>query len=287
MIHDSRRTRLLLGFLLLVAFTLVTLDARGDERSPIDPLRGIAATLFGPIERVAAFVATPVTSTVDTVSRVRDQQAAIARLERENEQLRARLQAAQLDRSAARQLDAVLGAANRGRYQVIGARVVGFGPEQGFSWTVAVDAGTRQGVRRDMTVVNPDGLVGRVVSVGPQTSTVLLAIDPVSTVGARVSGSGEIGAVTGAGQQPMWLQLFDQQAPLSRGDQLITFGSRGAKPFVQGIPLGEVIELRTRTDGAGRHATVRPVVDFTALDVVGIVFEPPRAAARPGAGKGD
>jgi rod shape-determining protein MreC len=282
MIRDSRRTRLLLGFLLLIAFVLVTVDARGDERSPIDPLRSFAATLFGPIERVAAFVAKPITSTGDTVGRIRDQKSEIARLERENGDLRVKLRAAELDRAAARQLDALLGAANRGRYKVTGAHVIGFGPEQGFSWTVAISAGARQGVRRDMTVVNADGLVGRIVSVGPQTSTVLLAVDPVSTVGVRVVNSGEIGAVTGAAQKPMSLQLFDQQASLSPGDELITFGSRGAKPFVPGIPVGSVIDLRTRNDGGGRLARVRPAVDFTTLDVVGIVIEPPRAPTRTG-----
>ena len=280
MIRDSRRTRLVLGLLLLVAFALVTLDARGEERSPVDPLRSFAAALFGPVERLAGAVAKPFTSAVDTVAQIRDQKAELDRLQKQNAELRARLRAAQLDRAAAAQLDAVLGAANRGGYKVIGAHVVAFGPEQGFSWTVAVDAGTRQGVRRDMTVVNPDGLVGRVVSAGPHTSTVLLAVDPVSTVGVRVLSSREIGAVTGAGRQPMSLQLFDQQASLSRGDELVTFGSRGAKPFVQGIPVGTVTGVRTATDGAGRLATVRPAVDFTALDVVGIVIEAPRAATR-------
>jgi rod shape-determining protein MreC len=284
MIRDSRRTRFVLGFLLLVAFGLVTLDARGEERSAIDPLRGLAATLFGPIERAATFVAKPVTATVDTVGRIRDQKGEIDGLEKQNDELRGKLRAAELDRAAARQLDALLGAANRGRFKVIGAHVVGFGPEQGFSWTVAIDAGTRQGVRRDMTVVNGDGLVGRIVAAGPQTSTVLLAADPISTVGVRMVSSGEIGAVTGAGVKPMSLQLFDQQASLSAGDELVTFGSRGAKPFVQGIRVGTVIDLRTRTDGAGRQARVGPAVDFTALDVVGVVVEPPRAPTKTRAG---
>jgi len=270
-IRDSRRTRLVLGLLLLIAFGLVTVDARGADGSPIDPLREVAATLFGPVERVASLLARPATGAVDALGRVRDQKTEIERLSRENDELRTKLRAAEFDRASARQLDALLGAAQRGRYRVLATRVVGFGPEQGFSWTAVIGTGSRAGLRRDMTVVNADGLVGRIVDVGPQTSTVLLAADPVSTIGVRVASTGEVGAVTGAGNQPLSLQLFDQQAPLSRGDRLVSFGSRGGKPFVQGIPIGEVLDLRARTDGTGRVARVRPYVDFTALDLVGVV----------------
>ena len=50
-----------------------------------------------------------------------------------------------------------------------------------------------------MTVLNGDGLVGRVKTVGPTTSTVLLAVDPESSVGVRLEGSMEVGFTTGQG----------------------------------------------------------------------------------------
>jgi len=72
----------------------------------------------------------------------------------------------------------LLRVAGAGQYRVLPARVVAVGAKQEFSWTVTIDAGTRDGISRDLTVLNGQGLVGRVVEVGPWTSTVLLAVDP-------------------------------------------------------------------------------------------------------------
>ena len=79
------------------------------------------------------------------------------------------------------------------------AQVIAIGSAQTFSWTVTIDAGSSDGIRPDMTVINGDGLVGRVKTVGPTTSTVLLAVDPESSVGVRLEGSMEVGFTTGQG----------------------------------------------------------------------------------------
>jgi rod shape-determining protein MreC len=282
MIRDSRATRLVLGLLLVVALLLVTVDARAGHR--LNPMRDAAAAVFGPLELAARAVTRPVTAGIGLIGRIGDQEARIARLERENAALRARTATAEVRRDVAAQLDALLGTAGRGNYRIVPARVVGFDVDRGFSWTVAIDAGTSDGVRRDMTVVNGAGLVGRVVSAGPQTATILLAADPVSSVGVRVMGSREIGTADGGGADPLTLRLLDQRARLQVGSRLVTFGSPGARPFVAGVPVGEIAQVRSLPGGLSQVATVRPYADFTALDVVGVVVQPPRTSprARPG-----
>ena len=79
--------------------------------------------------------------------------------------------------------------AGDGQYGIKGAEVIAIGAAQGFSWTVTIDVGARDGITRDMTVLNGDGLVGRITTVGPDTSTVLLANDPDFTVGTRMESS--------------------------------------------------------------------------------------------------
>jgi rod shape-determining protein MreC len=284
MLRDSAGTRAVLALLLALAFLLATVDVRGGDRSALRPVREAASAVFGPIEQAARAVTRPVTGTVGTITRIGEQETLIARLQRENAALRTQLTAAAADRNLAAQLDALLGTAGRGRYQVVPARIVAFDADRGFSWSVAIDVGTRDGVRRDMTVVSGAGLVGRVVSVGPHSATVLLAADPVSSVGVRVVGSGEIGTADGAGSDPLQLRLFDQRARLVRGARLVTFGSPGARPFVPGVPVGEIVQVRSVPGGLSQVATVRPYVDFTTLDLVGVVVEPPRSTARPKAG---
>ena len=78
-----------------------------------------------------------------------------------------------------------------------------------------------------MTVLNGDGLVGRVTTVGPSTATVLLANDPDFTVGTRMEGNRELGFATGRGGNALTVQLLNGKAKVKEGDRLVTFGSAG------------------------------------------------------------
>ena len=62
--HDNRRTRLVLGVLLIIAITLITLDFKDGGASPV---RGLGADIFGPIERVTHDVTDPVASVFDSI----------------------------------------------------------------------------------------------------------------------------------------------------------------------------------------------------------------------------
>jgi rod shape-determining protein MreC len=277
--RDSARTRVVLALLLLTSFTLVTLDFRGDN-GPLSGLRGLAAAIFGPIETTTAAVVRPFASVVNDVRGVGGADAEAERLRKENAELRSQLRTSDLARARANDLDKLLGLAGRGQYRVLPARVVAVGTEQGFEWTATIDAGTGDGIKLDMTVVNGDGLVGRVKRVGPMTSTILLAVDPTSSVGARLEGSLQIGVVTGRGKRAMDLQLLDPQTQVRKGDRLVTLGSQGSTPFVPGVPIGEVTNLKQTPGALTRTATVTPYVSFTALDLVGVVVEPPRKNPR-------
>lgn len=282
--RDTRRTRLLLALLLVTSISLITLDYRssGDgDRSTLDGLRSVAAAVFGPVEQVAAAIAAPVGDAVESVSGLGAGRDEAARLRRENQELTRRLRTSELDRNRAAELDALLRLAGAGQYRVVPARVIAVGAAQTFSWTVTIDAGTRDGLRPDLTVLNGDGLVGRVKTVGPTTATVLLVIDPASSVGVRLEGSMEVGFTTGQGLgDAVDLQLLDGQSTVVRGDRLVTFGSQGDLPYVPGVPVGEVLRVRGTPGSQTRTAAVQPYVDFSALDLVGVVVEPPRRDPR-------
>ncbi|MFD4814944.1 rod shape-determining protein MreC, partial [Streptomyces sp. NPDC058418] len=130
------------------------------------------------------------------------------------------------------------------------------------------------------TVLNGDGLVGRVTTVGPNTATVLLANDPDFTVGTRMEKTDELGFATGQGDRPLSVQLLNGKAKVKKGDRLVTFGSSRDKPFVPGVPVGEVV----RVDPSGGDLTltlyVLPFVGFTKLDIVGVVVVAPREDPR-------
>jgi rod shape-determining protein MreC len=279
-VRDTRESRLLLVLLIAIAFALITVDIRGGEDSPVDGARQAAAAVFGPVEDGVATVVDPVGDAVSAVRDSGDRHDRLATLEKENAALKARLGSDDRNRSRLGQLDRMLKSAGAGQYGIKGAEVIAIGAAQGFSWTVTIDIGANDGVKRDMTVLNGDGLVGRVTTVGPGTSTVLLANDPDFTVGTRMEGSDELGFASGQGDRPLRVQLLNGKAKVSKGDRLVTFGSQADKPFVPGVPVGFVSRVDPSGGDLTRTIYVTPFVGFTKLDIVGVVVEAPRTDPR-------
>ncbi|MFE5939685.1 rod shape-determining protein MreC [Streptomyces sp. NPDC056470] len=278
--RDTRESRLLLVLLIAIAFALITVDIRGGEESPVDGARQAAAAVFGPVENGVAAAVDPVGNAIGAVRDSGERHDRIATLERENAALKAKLGSDDRNRSRVRELDSLLRTAGAGQYGIKGAEVIAIGAAQGFSWTVTIDAGANDGIERDMTVLNGSGLVGRVTTVGPSTATVLLANDPDFTVGTRMENSDELGFATGQGNGPLLVQLLNGKAKVKTGDRLVTFGSQANKPFVAGVPVGEVVRVDPLGGGLTRNVYVRPYVGFSKLDIVGVVVQAPRTNPR-------
>ncbi|MFI0213718.1 rod shape-determining protein MreC [Streptomyces lydicus] len=278
--RDTRESRLLLVLLVAIAFALITVDIRGGEQSPLDGVRQAAASAFGPVERGVARVVDPVGNAVGAVRDSGQRHSRIAELEHQNEALKAKLGSSDRNRSRAAELDKILKTAGTGQYAIKGAQVIAIGSAQGFSWTITIDAGSRDGIARDMTVLNGDGLVGRVTTVGAETSTVLLAADPDFTVGTRMEKTDEIGFANGQGVRSLRVQLLNGRATVKKGDRLVTFGSSRDKPFVPGVPVGRVVKVEPSNGDLTRTLQVRPFVSFSQLDIVGVVVQPPRQDPR-------
>ncbi|MFH8463603.1 rod shape-determining protein MreC [Streptomyces sp. NPDC017991] len=278
--RDTRESRLLLVLLIAIAFALITVDIRGGEDSPVDGARRGAATVFGPIEDGVSTAVDPVGNAIQAVRDSGDRHDRVTRLERDNAELKAKLGSDDRNRSRGAQLDKMLKTAGAGQYGIKGAEVIAIGAAQGFSWTVTIDVGANDGIKRDMTVLNGDGLVGRVTTVGPGTATVLLANDPDFTVGTRMESTDELGFASGQGDRPLRVELLNGKAKIKKGDRLITFGSQADKPFVPGVPVG----LVSRVDPSGGDLTrtiyVTPFVSFSKLDIVGVVVQAPRKDPR-------
>jgi rod shape-determining protein MreC len=67
------------------------------------------------------------------------------------------------------------------------------------------------------------------------------------------------------------LDLIDHAVEPSRDDAVVTWGSKNGVPYVAGIPIGRVESVVASPRQSSRVAVIRPFVDFTALDVVGVV----------------
>jgi rod shape-determining protein MreC len=197
------------------------------------------------------------------------------RLKVENDQLRASAQALRGAESENLRLKSALGYQGHSAFALVSARVIGRSPANWWS-TVVIDKGTADLVQKEMPVVTPDGLVGKVVNVEEHSAIVLLVSDENCRVAATVEGTKEQGIIrvevrgkrTSNNIMPrMTLDFLSRFAPLQPGQKIYTSGAGSIYP--PGILAGQIIEFKSRElDGV---AVIEPAVDIAALADVFVV----------------
>jgi rod shape-determining protein MreC len=278
--RDDRRARGVLALLVLAAVTVMTVDASADD-SPVDVARSAVGDVLGPVQNGLDEAASPFGALGDRLDSDEQLRDANERLTAENAGLRNALETAGLDVGREQALEVMHRFAGRRGLRGVTAEVVAYGPAQNFTRTVTIDRGTASGVQADMTVLNADGLVGRVVHAGTATATVLLAVDSGSVVGARLGADLELGFLRGDGDLSdagrLRLTTMDPRVVPSVGDSVLTWGSQGGRPYVSGVPIGSVLSVEASPRDQTTTAVIAPYVDFSALDLVQVVV----GASRP------
>jgi rod shape-determining protein MreC len=264
--------------LLLTAFTLITLDYRSGGGGP---LRSIGNAVFGPVERAATAVARPIGSFFASLGHLSSYKSDNNRLKAQNERLLEQLRLTDADRAHLAAAEKLLNLAGRAQFRIVAARVIAYGSSLGFESTATIDVGSQDGIKSNQTVINGDGLVGKTLDVGPSTSTILLGNDPEFTAGARLAGPTQsIGHVDGGGRNPMTFTLLGTQAKLAVGDRLVTFASIHDRPFVPEVPIGHIVRVEPTPGQLFSSGVVAPYVDYSSVDVVGVVVGVPRTIKR-------
>jgi rod shape-determining protein MreC len=131
-----------------------------------------------------------------------------------------------------------------------------------FVRTVLVDAGGDDGVARNQAVLTADGLAGRVVSLGPRASRVLLITDINSRIPVLLEHGREHGMLSGDNTGRPVLEFLPPKVHPAVGERVVTSGDGGV--FPSGLPIGVVVR------SADSEVRVQPFVDFDRLDYVQI-----------------
>ena len=253
----------------MTALIIVTLDLRGSV--PGQTFRGIANSVLAPVQSFLRFFYNPVSDFISEASNLGRSAERIAELEAKNSTLEEELSRLKVARRELDQLKDVLDLAGAGRYEVVAARVISAGSAAGFSRTIELDVGKRDGISTDMTVIAGAGLVGRVISVSAESSIALLLDDETFKAGIRMEGSGILGVISGTGNTELSLTLFDSSSTLEVGDRMVARGSSSSRPFVPGVPVGTVIAVDQSSGTLTKSASVKPFVNLNALEVVAVV----------------
>lgn len=161
-------------------------------------------------------------------------------------------------------------------YDKIGARIIA--SETG-SWfySFTIDKGEEDGIRVDCNVLAGSGLVGRVVSVGPDYAKVQAIISDNHNVSATVLATSENMIVSGDLQSVQtdglirFGQLSDPDGKVAPGDKVVT--SDISDKYLPGILIGYISSVSTAADNLTKSGYITPAVDFSHLEEVLVVTQ--------------
>lgn len=161
-------------------------------------------------------------------------------------------------------------------FDSIGAKVVANDPRSDFR-VITLNRGNKSGVSINDTVLSSNGLVGKIVDVGNNTSRALLITDPNNAVDVLVQRSRARALLTGAttdidlqrGHFVSRLEYLMRQSDIKDGDVIVTSGFD--EIFPAGVPVGSIQGVKNDESGIFRKAEVVPFTDFTNLEEVLIV----------------
>lgn len=235
------------------------------------------------------------TSAIASVRETWRDYVAVQDIRRDNERLRAEmaslrveLQEQRAEAQQTRTLQTLLELRSQTSVRTTAANVIAAAASPDFR-TVTIDKGTRDGLRQDLAIISPEGVVGRLILPSARASKVQLLIDRNAAAGALVERSRAQGIVVGTGTDRLRLDYVPSSADVRVGDRVVTSGIEGIYPAAEHegeYPKGFVIgQIESVGNGpTGRTIIVRPAVGFSALESVLVVLPPSDAPAETTAG---
>jgi len=173
---------------------------------------------------------------------------------------------------------------------MLAASVIGASPDPA-SQVMYINRGSRDGVRRDMGVITPDGVVGKILAVYPDTSQVLLMSDKESGVGALLADTRTQGPIRGTGEPHVSLEYISNDDKASVGEAVLTSGQD--RIFPKDLPVGTVVEVTPDRKSPFMKIRVKPAAHLDRLEEVLVLLtrqelnarkEPEAAAAGSSSG---
>jgi rod shape-determining protein MreC len=274
----DNRGRLLLIVLIVTSLFLITLDLRGVQ--VIYGIRTGTQTALTPVQKAGSWVVSPFRNFLSDVTHLGRTRNQIEKLKAENDALRLALLNRKVADAELKQLKGALDLAGNGGFKVVSAKVISQGASTSFSQTITIDAGTSSGIHTNMTVISGFGLVGVVKIAYTSSSVVQLASDPGFRIGARIAGTQQIGILSGQGTRKGALQLLDNTEVVKVGDPILARGSANGRPFVPGVPIGEVTSVDNSAGAVTQTADVKFYTNFSTLGVVSVVVSSPSSDPR-------
>ena len=260
-------------FIAITVGHIILISAQVNTRRGVPLLEAVVFGVFAEVQRGASWMVSGVRTSWGDYFALQQVRRDNERLQQENAQLQVRLQQERALAQQSRALQELVELRAETPLTTTASAVIGSGASPDFR-TITIDKGTIDGLRPDMAVIAPSGVVGRVITPSARAAKVQLLIDRNAAAAALVERSRAQGVVEGTGGN-LRLNYVSGTADLKVGDTLVTSGIEGIYP--KGFVIGQIESIQ-RSAGEFSSVVVRPAVDFSSIENVLVVLAPHAAA---------
>src|SRR5579863_298324 len=264
---SRHRSLFLLGGVVLLQVLLLAVQIKRDSQGRLIRVWTVGAV--SPFERAGAHGISHIRDTWNHYFALQNTSRENEELKRENGALKLQITQLQSKASEADRL-AVLLKFRQTNVDVpmVAARVIGGSADSG-SQTIYLDRGERDGIRRNMGVITPDGVVGKVIESYKDTAQVLLLTDEHSGVGAMMVESRVQKPVGGTGEPLLQLKyVSNEDNSVNPGDRIVTSGTD--RIFPGDLPVGTIADIKP--GATFKQIRVKPAASLERLEEVFVLL---------------
>jgi rod shape-determining protein MreC len=266
-IPSRHRSIFLLGGVVLLQVLLLAVQIKRDSQGRLIRVWTVGAV--SPFERAGAHGISHIRDTWNHYFALQNTWRDNEELKRENGALKLQITQLQSKAGEADRLAALLKfRQTNADVPMVSARVIG-GSADSTSQTVYLDRGERDGIRRNMGVITPDGVVGKVIESYKDTAQVLLLTDEHSGVGAMLMDSRLQKPVGGTGEPLLVMKyISNEDNSVNPGDRIVTSGID--RIFPRDLPVGTIADIKAGS--TFKQIRVRPAANLERLEEVFVLL---------------
>ena len=267
-----RRTGYL--FLAVIVGHVILISTQVTTKKGVPMLEAAVFGVFSEVQRGANTVTSGVQTRWQNYFALQQVREENERLKQQLGDLQVRLQEERGLAEQSQSLQKLLDLKTNTQLSTTGANVIAGGASPEFR-TITIDKGTGEGLRANMAIIAPAGVVGRVIQPSTRAAKVQLLIDRSAAAGALIERTRAQGVVVGTGSDMLRMDYVAGSADVKAGDAVVTSGIDGIYP--KGFVIGQIQSVK-RGGGEFSAIVIKPAVDFASLEAVLIVLTPPPAA---------
>ncbi len=271
------KNRMMVAIVTIILIIIIGRTSKG--RDSISKFEGFVGSVFYPVKKIGYNIGNKINDSFDFIANFRN-------LTRDNIQLkeeviRLREQNKKLENIIAKS-DVLMAEAKLyegSSHQLLSAQVIGKEPGNWYH-TFTIDKGLNQGVKKGATIVQGieidkdsviEGLLGRVVDAGPNSSKVVSIVNEMNKVAFHIIRTQDGGILSGSKDNTMEGYLYDSKADVVVGDKLYTSGL--GKVYIKDLYIGEIVEVIDAEEEMTKKIKVEPAIDFKKIYRVFAIME--------------